>query len=81
MSKTIAERYNSIKKDLTAKMCSGDLGNLSMLDLKAIYSLLLVLIDCHSAKTFIKTVANYFVSFGFKVVMDFDKINYVIVEA
>lgn len=81
MTKTIAERYNNIKRDLTDKKCSGNLGNLSVFDLRAIYSLAMELVCTHSVKTVIKTVADYFKSFGFKVVMDFDRISYVIVEA
>lgn len=81
MPKTIAERYNSIRKDLTDRKCTGDLGNLSVFDLKVIHSLVMELISTHSVKAMIKTVADYFKSFGFKVVMDFDGINYVIVEA
>ena len=81
MPKTIAERYNNIKRDLTDRKCSGDLGNLSVFDLRAIHSLARELVSTHSVKTMIKTIADYFKSFGFKVVMDFDKISYVIVEA
>lgn len=81
MSKTIAERYNNIKRDLTDRKCTGNLGNLSAFDLRAIHSLAMELVSTHSVKTVIKAVADYFKSFGFKVVMDFDRISYVIVEA
>lgn len=81
MPKTIAERYNNIKKDLINRRCTGNLGNLSVFDLRAIHSLAMELVSTHSVKTVIKTVADYFKSFGFKVVMDFDRISYVIVEA
>ena len=81
MTKTITERYNSIKRDLTDKMCTGNLGNLSLFDLKTVCALVRELVDCHSVKTMVKTVADYFRAFGFKVVMDFDRISYVIVEA
>ena len=81
MPKTIAERYNSIKRDLTDRKCTGNLGNLSAFDLRTIHSLARELVSTHSVKTMIKTIADYFKSFGFKVVMDFDRISYVIVEA
>lgn len=81
MPKTIAERYNNIKRDLTDKKCSGNLGNLSVFDMKKIQSLVMELVSVHSVKTMIKAVADYFQSFGFKVVMDFDRSSYVIVEA
>lgn len=81
MPKTIAERYNRIKRDLTDRKCSGDLENLSVFDLKVTQALVMELISSHSAKTVIKAVADYFKAFGFKVVMDFDRISYVIVEA
>lgn len=81
MSKNIAEKYCNLKRDFVNRMYSGDIGDLSLADLKIINELLNALIESHSVKTLVKKVADYFKSFGFKIVMDFDRVNYVIVEA
>lgn len=81
MSRNIAEKYRNLKRDFVNRIYSGDIGDLSLVDLKIINELLNELIECHSVKTLVKKVADYFKVFGFKVVMDFDRINFVIVEA
>lgn len=80
MTKKIANKYKAMQEDLQKKADSGRLGKLSLSDFDSICSCGKELLKHHSVKTFIKVVADYFKSFGFMVTMDFDNVNYVIVE-
>ena len=80
MKRTLAEKYNALQKDFNNRVQSGRLGNLSLSDLQGIGLVGMELLKRHTAKTVIENIANYFKHFGFMVTMDFDNINYVIVE-
>lgn len=79
--KNIAKKYQALQSDFQKKINSGRLGNLTLSDFHAVTVIGKELLKKHVAKTVIKKVADYFQSFGFMVTLDFDRINYVIVEA
>ena len=81
MKEKIADKYKAMQTDLETKMNTGKIGNLSLSDLYSICDCGKQLLKRHAVKTIIKNVAEYFKSFGFMVTMDFDNVNYVIVEA
>lgn len=81
MKKSIAEKYERLQDDMGNKLTSGNLGTMSLVDFKSACDIGKELLKRHVAKTILKNVADYFKSFGFMVTMDFDNINYVIVEA
>lgn len=79
--KNIAVKYQALQSDFEKRMESGKLGNLSLYDFQSVAKIGKELLIKHVSSTFIKNVAEYFKSFGFMVTMDFDNVNYVIVEA
>ena len=81
MKKTIANKYIKLQADLEKKINTGRFESLSLSDLLCINEAGKELLKRHAAKTVIKNVADYFKRFGFLVTMDFDNVNYVIVEA
>lgn len=80
MPEGIKVKYMKLQKDFRKKM-EGKTGSLSLSDLKAVADIGNRLQKVKAVKTFLSRVAEYFSSFGFKVVKDFDNINYVIIEA
>lgn len=80
MKEKIANKYKTLQNDLEKRVETGRLGTLSLFDVKAVCSVGKELLEKHVASTFIKNVAEYFEKFGFKVTMDFNNTNYVIVE-
>ena len=81
MKKTIENKYRKLQADLEKKIDTGKLESLSVSDILCINEAGKELLKRHTVKTVIKNVADYFKSFGFLVTMDFDNVNYVIVEA
>ena len=81
MTDNLKRKYNNLQLDFQNKMESGKLGKLSLSDFYAVGNIGKELLKHHAAKTIIKNAAEYFKSFGFLVTMDFDNINYVIIEA
>ena len=81
MKKTTENKYRKLQADLEKKIDTGKLENLSVSDILCINGVGKELLKRHAVKTVIKNVADYFKSFGFLVTMDFDNVNYVIVEA
>lgn len=81
MKKTIKNKYINLQADLEKKINTGKSGSLSVSDILCIIGVGKELLRKHAVKTVIKNVADYFKSFGFLVTMDFDNVNYVIVEA
>ena len=79
--KNIAVKYQALQSDFEKRMESGKLGNLSLSNFQSVAKIGKELLIKHVSSTFIKNVAEYFKSFGFMVTMDFDNVNYVIVEA
>lgn len=79
--KNIAVKYQALQSDFEKRMESGKLRNLSLSDFQSVAKIGKELLIKHVSSTFIKNVAEYFKSFGFMVTMDFDNVNYVIVEA
>ena len=80
MTEKIANKYKAIQNDLQKKADTGRLGNLSVSDFDSVCQCGKELLKRHVAKTFLGNVAEYFKQFGFMVTMDFDNVNYVIVE-
>ena len=81
MKKTIKNKYIKLQADLKKKINTGKFEGLSLSDILCINGAGKELLKKHTAKTMIKNVADYFKRFGFLVTMDFDNVNYVIVEA
>lgn len=81
MKKTIENKYRNLQSDLEKRINTGKFGSLSLSDILCINGVGKELLKKHAVKTVIKNVADYFKSFGFLVTMDFDNVNYVIVEA
>lgn len=81
MKKTIENKYRKLQADLEKKIDTGKLEGLSVSDILCINGAGKELLKRHAVKTVIKNVADYFKSFGFLVTVDFDNVNYVIVEA
>ena len=79
--KNIAVKYQALQSDFQKRLDSGKLGKLSLSDFQSVAKIGKELLEKHVSSTFIKNVAEYYKSFGFMVTMDFDNINYVIVEA
>ena len=77
----IKEKYVKLQEDINKRVTTGKLGNLSLADYFAICNKGQELLIKHTCTTCIKNVADYFASFGFMVTMDFNNVNYVIVEA
>lgn len=80
MKENIARKYTAMQEDFEKKVNTGKTGNLTLSDLLSIGVIAKELLKKHVSKTCIKSIADYFKSFGFLVTPDFDKINYVIVE-
>lgn len=80
MSENTKKKYMAMQNDLQKMVDTGKMGNLTVSDFDCICQVGKELLKRHSVKTFIKNVADYFKRFGFMVTMDFDNINYVIVE-
>ncbi len=81
MKKTIENKYRKLQADMEKKINTWKFGSLSVSDIFQINEAGKELLKKHAVKTEIKNVADYFKSFGFLVTMDFDNVNYVIVEA
>lgn len=81
MVKAIKEKYVKLQEDINKRVTTGKLGNLSLADYFAICKKGQELLERHTCTTCIKNVADYFATFGFLVTMDFNNVNYVIVEA
>lgn len=81
MTEKTLKKYTNLQRDFQKKMHSGELGKLSLSDVKTVADIGKELLQKHVAKTIIKNVADYFSSFGFLVTPDFDGIGYVIAEA
>lgn len=69
-----------MQNDLQKKLDSGNMEDLTMASFRSICDAGKELLKKHVASTVLKEVADYFNAFGFMVTMDFDGINYVIVE-
>ena len=81
MKEKIADKYKAMQTDLQNVWDTGKLKKgYSPSDYYSIVDCGKELLKHHAVKTFIKNVAEYFKSYGFMVTMDFDKVNYVIVE-
>ena len=81
MTEKMKKKYDNLQLDFQEKINSGKLGKLSLSDFKAVADIGKELLKKHVAKTIIKNAADYFSSFGFLVISDFDGISYIIVEA
>lgn len=81
MTKKITDKYTAMQSDLVKRASTGRLGKLTVSDFDSICHCGRELLEKHAVKTVIKAVADYFIHFGFMVTMDFDNVNYVIVEA
>lgn len=81
MPEGIKVKYMKLQKDFRKKVTEGKAGSLSLSDIKAVADIGNRLQKVKAVKTVLFHVADYFRTFGFKVVKDFDNINYVIVEA
>lgn len=81
MKENIAKKYNAMQSDIEKKLSTGKMGSLSLYDMKTICDCGKQLLIHHSVNTVVKSVADYFKRFGFMVTMDFNNVNYVIVEA
>lgn len=81
MTRKIMSKYIAMQNDLRNIVDTGKMGNLTVSDFDSVCTCSRELVEHHATKTLIKNVADYFRGFGFMVTMDFDKINYVIVEA
>ena len=79
MTKRIENKYRSLQADLQEKAETGKLG-MSLADYKEVCKLGAELPKHHAVTTVICMVATYFKEAGFMVTMDFDKVNYVIIE-
>lgn len=83
MKENIARKYIAMQEDFEKKVNTGNTGktgNLTLSDLLSIGVIAKELLRKHVASTFAKNIADYFKSFGFMVTMDFNNVNYVIVE-
>ena len=81
MTDKIKNKYVKLQEDFQKKINTGKLGKLSMSDLYSIGKVGQELLKRHTGITCMKNVAEYFEAFGFLVTMDFNKVNYIIVEA
>ena len=81
MTEKMKKKYVKLQLDFQKKINSGKLGKLSLSDFKTVADIGKELLIKHIAKTIIKNVADYFSSFGFPIIPDFDGINYIIIEA
>ena len=80
MKENIAKKYTAMQKDFEKKVNTGKTDNLTLSDLLSIGVIAKELLKKHVSSTFAKNIADYFKSFGFLVTLDFDNVNYVIVE-
>lgn len=80
MKENLAKKYMAMQSDIEKKMSTGKLGGLSLNDLYTICNCGKFLMKHKAVNTVIKNVADYFKGFGFMVTMDFNNVNYVIVE-
>lgn len=81
MKKTIENKYRKLQADMEKKINTWKFGSLSVSDIFWINEAGKELLKKHAVKTENKNAADYFKGFGFLVTMDFDNVNYVIVEA
>lgn len=81
MKENIANKYKAMQSDIEKKMKSGRLEGLTLSDMDSICYCGKMLLKHKAVNTVIKSVADYFKRFGFLVTMDFNNVNYVIVEA
>jgi hypothetical protein len=72
-------RLREVYIDIYDKMETGNLKGLTLSDVQCLCELGKKLVEKGVASTVIKSVADYYKSFGFMVTMDFNNINYVIV--
>lgn len=73
-------KYWNMQNDLRKKVDSGNLENLTKASFRSVCAVGMELLKKHVASTVLKEVADYFKALGFMVTMDFDNVNYVIVE-
>ncbi len=73
------KRLRLVASDIEKKINTGKFGSLAMIDISSVCNVAKELVAKGVASTFITRVAEYFDRLGFKVVMDFDGVNYVIV--
>ena len=76
----IERKYRNMQNDLRKKLDSGNLENLTKASFRSVCAVGMELLKKRVASTVLKEVADYFKAFGFMVTMDFDNVNYVIVE-
>ena len=81
MTEKMKKKYDNLQLDFQEKINSGKLGKLSLSDFKAVADIGKELLKKHEVKTIIKNAADYFSSFGFLTIPDFDGISYIIIEA
>ncbi len=73
------KRLRKISEDISKKIETGRLNGLTQSDIFSACNIGKELVLRGVAQTVIKSVADYFESFGFLVTMDFHNVNYVIV--
>lgn len=73
------ERLRKILEDIGKKIETGKSNGLTQSDIFTICEVGKTLVAKGVAQTVIKSVADYFKSFGFIVTMDFDNVQFVIV--
>ena len=76
----VRAKYMAMQNDMQKMVDTGKLGGLSVSDFDCVCQVGRELLKRHVTSTFIKTVADFFKGYGFMVTMDFDNMNYVIVE-
>lgn len=76
----IERKYRNMQNDLRKKMNAWNMEDLTRASFRSVCIVGMELLKKHVASTVLKEVADYFKDFGFMVTMDFDNINYVIVE-
>ena len=73
------KRLRKISEDISKKIETGRLNGLTQSDIFSACNIGKELVTKGVSQTVIKSVADYFKSFGFIVTMDFHNVNYVIV--
>jgi hypothetical protein len=81
MKENLAKKYMELQSDVEKKLKSGRLEGFTLSDMDCICYCGKELLKHKAVNTVIKRVADYFKRFGFMVTMDFNNVNYVIVEA
>lgn len=76
----VRAKYIAMQNDMQNMVNTGKLGGLSVSDFDCVCQVGRELLKRHVTSTFIKSVADFFKGYGFMVTMDFDNMNYVIVE-